>query len=166
MSDDNKSKAFDWNPVNDKPVFGTGANNLLSKTVPKAKVEKWEKPVTIAGVEIAQKTKKELLADPAVYAAQDVIIDANRSIDYHRDIEQAASMKKPVMGGALRFEEGLRQNEHLNNTTEADNVIIGNNPVGKSVSDWEAEGSLRSVAGSAMEENKPTIADRTEKFTD
>ena len=44
-------------------------------------------------------------------------------------------------------------------------VIIGGNPVGKSVAEWTEEGAEKSVAGTIMEEKKPTVADRTEKFT-
>ena len=167
MSDDNKPYPFDWNaPANHKVTFGRAFDSDVSKTVPKVVEEKWSKPVTPMDdqVDTVKKSNKEIEHGPAVYVAQETSVDVSKSMEYHRMMESAASKKKPVFG-LQRFEEGVRQNNHLTDD-RADNVVMGGtSQVGVKNDELERMGSHKTVIGKTVEEMKPTVADRTEKFT-
>jgi hypothetical protein len=165
MTNENKSSTFTNNKIKnlDKITFGRGFGVGISKTVPNAKKEKWEKEVGIdPKVDTSGKDK-----DPGgqvLVTSGPETQHAGRALFDYQSKETVADKAKAVVGPNYEYlkdpTKKLESNVRVNNVC----VATPGGVIGGTVQQMDQWGITASVIGKKAGTTKPTKADRTETF--
>jgi len=168
MTDENKPKTFKWRAPNlSRTSYGRPMDPDMSRTVPKAKQEKWDLKIEIDKSKV-KVGKDKTCKDEKLVTSSTESQHAAKSMRERQSIERKAEQKKPVMGPIYAPHIGdhykkMERNAGVNRVTVA---MPGGNIVGGTVEELEAIHVPKSVMGQKVNKVARGKEERTEKFLD